>query len=456
MPILPIDAGRYGTPEMRRIFEEETRLQKMLDVEAALAWALAEAGLFSKEAARKVKDKASVKFVKPDRVREIEKTIQHDVMAVVEALAEACGEEAGFIHYGATSSDILDTATALQFKDAIDLILSRLDQLENILTVLVEKYEKTLMIGRTHGQHALPITLGLKFAVWMKEVSRHVQRIRECTKRVLVGKITGAVGTQAGFGSQGLTVQRLALERLGLQPIEVSTQIIQRDRYAEIICDLAMLASTLDKFATEIRQLQRTEIGELSESFDLKRQVGSSTMPHKVNPITSERVCGLAKIMRSFVSPALEDIPSWHERDLTNSSTERFLFPSAFIIIDYMLTLMNRILSNIRVNDKRMIQNLEATQGRFMSESVMLALTKKGMSRQDAHKTIRRLALESLQQNKPFKNLLIEDKGIRKILGEEEVDKALNPWSYIGTAIEQTRLALAKTREEREIRGLKA
>ncbi|MCX8176601.1 MAG: adenylosuccinate lyase, partial [Candidatus Bathyarchaeota archaeon] len=286
MPILPIDAGRYGTKEMLKVFDEEYRLQKLLDVEAALILALAEVGLYSKDKALKVAEKASTKYVKLERVKEIEKMIKHDVMAVVEALAEVCGEEGGFIHFGATSNDILDTATALQFKEALNILEDKLWRLEEVLIGLTEKYKNTIMVGRTHGQHALPITLGLKFAVWLREVSRHIERLRECRKRVLVGKLTGAVGTQAGFGLEGLKVQELVMKRLGLQPVDVSTQIVQRDRYAELICLLAILASTLDKFALEIRLLQRTEVAEVFEPFEFKTQVGSSTMPHKVNPIT--------------------------------------------------------------------------------------------------------------------------------------------------------------------------
>ena len=452
MSILPIDSGRYGTPEMRKIFEEETRLQKLLDVEAALVWALAEVGLFPKEKVKKVLEKASTKHVKLERVKEIEKIIKHDVMAVVEALAEVCGEEGALIHFGATSNDILDTATALQFKEALQIVESKLSKLEETLMGLAEKYKKTVMVGRTHGQHALPITLGLKFAVWMREISRYIQRIQECRKRVLVGKLTGAVGTQAGFGELGLKIQKLVMDRLGLQPVEVSTQIVQRDRYAELICLFAMLASTLDKFATEVRLLQRTEVGELSEPFDVKKQVGSSTMPHKMNPIVSERICGLAKVLRGFVIPALENIPSWHERDLTNSSAERIVLPSVFILIDYMLSLMNNILANLQVNVEKMQENLNLTKGRIMAEAVMLALTKKGLTRQEAYKKVRELVLESMTKNRNFSEILYEDEEIKKLLDKEELKNVLNPVNYLGTAIEQIEAAIEKTKKEREKR----
>ncbi|MEM3737600.1 MAG: adenylosuccinate lyase [Candidatus Bathyarchaeia archaeon] len=451
MPILPIDTGRYGTPEMLRIFEEENRLQRMLDVEAALAWAQAEVGLIPQADAEVIMGKASVKYVKPSRVKEIEGIIQHDVMAVVRALAEASGKSGGYVHLGATSNDVNDTATALQFKEALTLIQDKLIRLEGVLLEASRKYAKTIMVGRTHGQHALPITLGLKFAVWMMEVSRHLERLMECRRRVLVGKMTGAVGTQAGMGARGVEIQHLVMERLGLKPVEVSTQIIQRDRYGELICLFALIASTLEKFATEIRELQRPEIGELQEAFDVESQVGSSTMPHKVNPIFSERVCGLAKTVRGLVIPALENIPTWHERDLTQSSSERIIIPTAFILLDYMLALMVRILSTLRVNEERMRQNMELTQGRFMSEALMLALTRKGMDRQEAHELVRKLAMNSLVENKSFKEVLVKDPNVRRYMREEEVEDALNPENYLGTTLEQIERAV-KTAESQMTR----
>ncbi|MFQ5763152.1 MAG: adenylosuccinate lyase, partial [Candidatus Bathyarchaeia archaeon] len=329
MAVLPIDSGRYGTEEMKRIFQEDTRLQKMLDVEAALSWALSEIGLLSRKDAEVIASRANTQTVKLERVKEIEQVIQHDIMAVVQALAEACGESGGLVHFGATSNDINDTATALQFKDAVEVLLNKTVKLERILIDLSKKHMSTLMIGRTHGQHAIPMVAGLKFAVWMMEINRHIERLLQCRERLLVGKMTGAVGTQAGFGPEGLQIQNLVMQKLGLKPVEVSTQIVQRDRYAELLCILALVASSLEKFATEIRELQRTEIGELAEPFDVKKQVGSSTMPHKANPMISERICGLAKLVRSFALPGLENVPNWQERDLTHSSNERFLIPAA-------------------------------------------------------------------------------------------------------------------------------
>jgi len=437
---------------MKKIFEEEARLQKLLDVEAALAGALAEVGICPRKDAETIVKKASTRYVKLKRVEKIEKATKHDIMAMVNALAEVCGEAGSYIHYGATSSDILDTATALQFKEALTVVEAKLNRLEACLMEFAGRYKRTVMIGRTHGQHALPITFGLKTAVWMREISRNIQRLEQCKKRVLVGKITGAVGTQAGLGSKGLEIQRLTMKKLGLKPIEVSTQIIQRDRYAELVFNLALIASTLGKFAEEIRLLQRTEVGELSEFFDVRRQVGSSTMPHKVNPITSERICGLSKVMRSLVLAALENVPSWHERDLTNSSAERFLFPCAFIILDYMLALMDKVLSRLKVNKEQMAKSLLATKGRVMSESVMLTLTRKGLTRQEAHNAVRSLALRSLNEGRDFREILRKDKNMRKLLTARDVDSALNPSSYLGTTVKQIEAAIDQTHIERSRR----
>jgi len=448
LPILPIDTGRYGTPEMRRIFEEENRLQKMLDVEAALALAHAEVGNIPMEDAKVIAERASTRYVKLERVKEIEKEIKHDVMAMVRALAEACGKSGAYVHLGATSYDIVDTANALQLREAISLIEEKLNHLERALMEKAEKYKETIMVGRTHGQHALPITLGFKFAVWMREVARHLERLRQCRERLLVGKISGAVGTQAGLGPHAMEIQRITMEKLGLKPAEITTQIVQRDRHAEFICLLANLASSLDKFATEIRELQRPEIGELYEPFEKERQVGSSTMPHKRNPELCERICGLAKIMRSLTIPALENVVTWHERDLTQSSAERFIIPEACILIDYMLHLMTFIIENIEVDEERMRKNLEITQGRIMSEAVMIALTKKGMSRQEAHELLRKLTIKSQTENKHFKEVLLEDNIVRRILDENEIEEAINPENYLGTAIRQVELAIKKTLNE--------
>jgi adenylosuccinate lyase len=422
---------------MLKIFEEETRVQKLLDVEAALALAHAEVGNIPKKDAEKIASMASTKYVKVERVKAIEKEIKHDIASLVRALSEVCGPSGAYVHLGATSYDIVDTANALQLKDALGLIEEKLADLKGILKKQAAQHKGTVMIGRTHGQHALPITLGFKFAVWGYEVNRHIERLNECKKRVLVGKISGAVGTQAGLGEHAEVIQELVMKRLGLHAAEISTQIVQRDRYAELVCAYAMVASSLENFATEIRELQRPEIGELSEAFEANKQVGSSTMPHKQNPETCERVCGLARIVRSLSTPALEDMVTWHERDLTQSSAERFILPESNILLDYMLNLMCNIIANLRVDSQRMLQNLSLTQGRAMSEAVMMALTKKSVNRQEAYELLRKLTIQSALEKRDFKQVLLQDKFVGSKLSEKEIDGALNPKNYLGTAVKQ-------------------
>jgi adenylosuccinate lyase len=438
---------------MRGIFEEENRVQKLLEVEVALAWALAEVGDVPRKDAEKIGEMASLKYVKLSRVREIEREIKHDVASLVRALAEVCGSSGGYVHLGATSYDIVDTANALQLKDALKLIEGRLDEFEEILIEKAAKYKNTVMVGRTHGQHALPITLGFKFAIWMREVTRHIERLRQCKERVLVGKMSGAVGTQAGLGEHALKIQELVMQKLGIKAADISTQIVQRDRHAELACMLALVASSLENFATEIRELQRPEIGELFEYFEVEAQVGSSTMPQKRNPELCERVCGLARIVRSLVIPALENVTTWHERDLTQSSTERFLLPETCILTDYLLFLMNNIVRSLRVDEKRMLQNIGLTQGRFMSEAVMIRLTRKGMNRQVAHELLRKLAVKSELENRPFRQVLLENKTITRKLTKKEIDETLSPRNYLGTAVKQVELIVEKTRMERGTRG---
>jgi adenylosuccinate lyase len=453
LPILPIDTGRYGTVEMKRIFEEKNRLEMMLKVEAALAYAHGEVGNIPKEDAAKIVEKASTKYVKLKRVKEIEDEIRHDVMALVKALAEVSGSSGAYVHLGATSSDILDTATALQLKEALELIEKRLNDLESVLLTRTEKHKENIMIGRTHGQHALPTTLGFKFAVWTREVARSSQRLIDCRERLLVGKLSGAVGTQAGLGSKALKIQHIVMKRLGIKAADISTQIVQRDRYAEFTCILAIAASTLDNIASEIRELQRPEIGEVFEPFG-RKQVGSSTMPHKRNPMICERICGLAKILRSLVSAALENVPTWHERDLTQSSCERFVIPEECIIIDYMLVLMILVLKGLEVDEEKMIHNLELTQGRMMSEAVMLALAKKGMGRQKAHELVREIAIKSHAEQRPFKNILEKNYAIQKLISNKEIEEIMNPRNYLGTTLQQIEQIVKKTRSERINRGL--
>ena len=422
---------------MLKIFKEEARVQKLLDVEAALALAHAEVGNIPTKDAKKIAAMASTKYVKLERVKAIEKEIKHDIASLVRALSEVSGSSGAYVHLGATSYDIVDTANALQLKDAEALIEKKLFDLKRILQRQAAQHKETVMIGRTHGQHALPITLGFKFAVWGYEVNRHIERLEECKKRVFVGKVSGAVGTQAGLGEHAAVIQELVMKQLGLDAAEISTQIVQRDRYAELISIYAMVASSLENFATEIRELQRPEIAEVFEAFEASKQVGSSTMPHKQNPETCERVCGLARIVRSLSTPTLEDMITWHERDLTQSSAERFILPESNILLDYILSLMCNIVSNLRVDKDRMLINLSLTQGRAMSESVMMALAKKGINRQEAHELLRKLTIKSTAEKRDFKQVLLEDKLVSDKLSEKEIDEALNPKNYLGTAVKQ-------------------
>jgi adenylosuccinate lyase len=450
----PIDTGRHGTVEMRKIFEEEARVQKLLDVEAALAWAHAEVGNIPPKDAEKIAAMASTKYVKLSRIKEIEREIKHDVASLVRALAEVCGPSGGYVHLGATSYDIVDTANGLQLRDALGLIEKKLDAFEKVLAEKALRYKNTLMMGRTHGQHALPITLGFKFAVWMRETARHIQRLEQCRERMLVGKMSGAVGTQAGLGEHAVKIQELVMQHLGLRAADISTQIVQRDRHAELVCLLATIATSLDNFATEIRELQRPEIAELFEPFEVEKQVGSSTMSQKRNPELCERICGLARIVRSLAIPALEDVVTWHERDLTQSSAERYVLPETCVLVDYQLFLMTNIVANLRVDEERMRRNMEITQGRTMSEAVMMALTKKGMSRQEAHELLRKLTIKSESERRRFREILLANTIIRKKLNEKEIDASLKPSNYLGTAKEQVSRMIKKTMKERKARGL--
>lgn len=434
--IHPIDY-RYGTPEMKKIFDRRSWLQKMLEVEAALARAHAEVGNIPKEAADEISKKASLEFVKLERVNDIEAVIKHETMAVVKAFAEACGEYGKYIHLGATSSDILDTVLALQLKEAIDLVEKRLIELCKILVSLAEEHKDTICVGRTHGQHALPYTLGHKFAVWAYEVKLHIERLRECRKRVCVGKMSGAVGTYAGFGKHAKLIEKLTMEYLGIKPAEISTQIVPRDRLAELLCLLALISSSLDKFAREIRNLQRTEIRELEEPFAEETQVGSSTMSHKRNPINCERVCALAKVLRGIAVAALENVVLEHERDLTNSACERAIIPEAFVLLDEQLVTMIKVFRGLRIYPENMERNLHLTRGLILSENVMLRLAEKGIGRQEAHEIVRRCAMKVYSTGKTFAEVLKKDPVVRKHLSEDEIDELLNPYNYIGIASEK-------------------
>lgn len=430
--LCPIDF-RYGRPKMKGIFEEETRLQRLLDVEAALARAEAKAGFIPREAAAEIAAKATTKHVSVKRVEELERETRHDLMAVVLALTEACAGDAGkYVHLGATSNDIQDSATALQLRDAIRIIGEDLEDLVDAFADLASKHKKTIMLGRTHGQAAVPITFGLKIAVFASEVARHRERLRQAAPRVVVGKMSGAVGTGAAFGSRAADIQSTVMADLGLGVEEAATQVVGRDRHAEFIAVLANIAASLEKFCTEVRNLQRTEIGEVAEAFEAKAQVGSSTMAQKENPVVSENVCSLARIVRSLVAPALENVPLWHERDLTNSAAERILIPHACVLMDEMLARTTEVFRTLRVFPDRMKANLEATKGQVMAEAVMMALVAKGLGRQDAHKLVRDAAQTARTKGIILRDALLAEPRVSKLLSAKELDAAMDPNAYLG------------------------
>ncbi|EEB74194.1 adenylosuccinate lyase [Thermococcus sp. AM4] len=431
MAVHPIDY-RYGSEEMRRIWDEENKLQKLLDVEAALARAHAKLGNIPEESARVISERASTEWVKLERVKEIEAEIHHDIMAVVKALSEVCGEDGKYVHLGATSNDIIDTANALLIKESLELIERYLRELRDVLMKLAEEHKYTVCIGRTHGQHAVPTTYGMKFALWLDEVQRHLERLEELKKRVLVGKMRGAVGTAASFGENALEIERLVMEDLGLKPALITNQLVPRDLYAELMMFLALVASTLDKIGLEIRNLQRTEILEVSEPFG-KKQVGSSTMPHKRNPIRTEKVCGLARVIYSNVIPALLNNPLWHERDLTNSSVERVILPESFVLLDEMLRVTIRVLKGLEFFPENIERNLYMTHNLIMAEPLMLKLAEKGMGRQEAHELVRQLAMKAFEEGGDFLEVVKESEEVRKYLSEEDL-ASLRPENYIGVA----------------------
>jgi adenylosuccinate lyase len=440
MAISPIEF-RYGTPEMKAVWTEEAKLRKLLMVEAALAKAEAEVGLISREDAKAIAD--CTDNVKLERVRQIEDEISHDMMAVVLACSEQAGEAGKWVHYGATSNDILDTGLALQLKDAMEIID---DKLEKFKQALLEKSENTKTLvtaGRTHGQLAVPTTYGLRFAIWAMEVARHQERLRQMKPRVAVGQMSGAVGTQAAFGREGIKIKELTMSYLEIPAATVSSQIIQRDRHAEYMMFLAGVASTLDKICLEIRLMQRSEIGELAEGFG-KKQVGSSTMPHKRNPINSEQVCGLARVVRAYVEPALENNVLWDERDLTNSSCERVIIPESSILLDHILKKATNVITGLTFNRANIKRNLNVLKGVQMSEAVMMALANRGFGRQKAHEIVRQASMKAFEQDKSFKDTLLDDPEIAKKLTPAEVDEITDPENYIGTAIEQVNEVLRK------------
>jgi len=446
MAIHPIEY-RYCSDEMTAVFDEEAKLQKWLDVEAALARAHAQLGNIPKAAASEIAKKADTRFVTVDRVHEIDAEIHHDLMAMVRALTEVSGDAGKYVHYGATSYDIEDTALALQLGDAIGIIETNLVKLKSTLAMLAGKHKDVVCIGRTHGQHAVPTTYGLKFANWLCEIQRNIERLEQSKKRILVGKMTGAVGTQATFGTNARRLQSLVMKDLHLAPVMVSTQVIQRDRHAELVFVLALTGTTLDKIAKEIRNLQRTEIGEVLERFGNK-QVGSSTMPHKRNPWKSENVCSLARVLKSHVAVALDNNPLEHERDLTNSANERIIFAESFMLLDFMLRRINDILLSLELRKENIDRNLHMTKGLVMSEKIMIHMVKKGIGRQDAHEIMRSAAMQSYETEEPLIAVLMRNPAVSKKFGRAELERLLDPRNYVGTAREQVNDVLKATRKK--------
>ncbi|GAB6055616.1 adenylosuccinate lyase [Methanobacterium movens] len=435
MAIHPIEF-RYGTPEMKNIWESENKLQKMLDVESALAQAEAELGIIPLSAGEEIKNKASTQYVTLERVNEIERETNHDIASLVKALAEQCQGDAGeYVHFGATSNDIVDSSQSLLFKESIAVLQEKIERLTRLLLELAESNKENVCIGRTHGQHALPTTYGMKFALWAEEMYRQKERLDGVQQRLCVGMMTGAVGTTAALGVEGLRVHEKVSEILGLEPVSISNQVVQRDNHAEFMMVMANIATTLDKIALEIRNLQRTEIMEIGEKFDPEKQVGSSTMPHKMNPITAERICGVSRVVRSYVVAAMENNPLWHERDLTNSSCERIIFPEACILTDYILNLSLKLMGNLVFYPENIEKNLNLTRGLIMAERLMAELTRKGMGRQTAYALVRKCAIKANKDNELLSEVILTQNELEEYLSPEDVDEIMNPRTYIGSAV---------------------
>jgi adenylosuccinate lyase len=445
MSVHPIEF-RYFSKEMRGFFTEEAKLQNWLTVESALARAHAGLKHIPQTAADEITRKASLKHVKLERVKAIEDEIHHDLMAMVRALTEVCDPAAGkYVHFGATSYDIEDTALALQLIAALNVIESDLQNLRATLVTWAGNTRTLVCVGRTHGQQAVPTTYGLKFAIYACEFQRHLERLAQLRPRVAVGKMSGAVGTQASFGADAVELQRRVMAELGLTPAPVSNQVIQRDRHAEVVFLLALIAASAEKIAKEIRNLQRTEIGEVCESFKQK-QVGSSTMPQKRNPHKSERICSLARMIRALVAPAMENIPLEHERDLTNSASERIIFPEAFILTDYLLRQLDEVLKGLDIREDAVKRNLELTGGLIMSERLMLGLVERGIGRQQAHEILRLAAGEAFTEKRPLREVLLKNPQVAQLLTPAQLDECLDPAGYIGTAVAQVDRVIAELR----------
>jgi len=415
---------RYTRPEMASIWTEQRKFETWLEIELVVCEVLAELGEIPTEAAKEIKEKATFQV---DRINELEKVTKHDVIAFLTNVGESIGPLSRYLHYGLTSSDILDTSLALLLKEASDLILK---DIERLLTVLREKaftYKDTLMIGRSHGIHAEPITFGLKMALWYDEMKRNRLRMERAREAIGVGKISGAVGT---FAHIPPSVEEKVCKRLGLRYAPISTQIVQRDHHAEFFTTLALIASSIEKFSVELRHLQRTEVLEAEEFFS-KGQKGSSAMPHKRNPISAENLSGLARLIRSYSLAAMENISLWHERDISHSSVERVIGPDATILIDYMLHRFTSLIEHLIVYPENMKANLEKMGGLIHSESILLLLTKKGLSREEAYGVVQRNAMQVWEKGADFRTLLAQDDMIKRFLSPEELDHAFDVRSHL-------------------------
>jgi adenylosuccinate lyase len=410
---------RYTGPEMGSIWSEQRRYETWLEVELAAADAMAHAGLVPAEAARDLRAKAAFDI---GRIEEIEQITQHDVIAFTTAVAEKVGPSARWLHFGLTSSDVVDTAQAIQMREACALIVKGIAGLMEAVRTRAEEHRRTAMIGRTHGVHAEPMTFGLKLALWYAELQRDLDRVLRAREIVSVGKISGAVGT---FAHLDPSIEANVCERLGLQPAPVSSQVIQRDRHAELMTSLAIAAASLEKFALEIRGLQKTEIGEVEEPFG-KGQKGSSAMPHKRNPVGCEQITGLARLVRANAMAALENVALWHERDISHSSVERVILPDSFIALDHMLRRFTRIVRGMVVYPQRMKENLDRSRGVVFSGTVLLELAKRGIAREQAYEWVQRNAMRSFHEQKDFKTLLLADPDLMNVLTPADVEKAFD------------------------------
>ncbi len=434
LAILPIDSGRYGTKEMMDIFSEQRKVDYQLEIEGAAAISQSEIGIISKSAGKEIFKAAMSGKITAKRIKQLEAKSDHDTAALVESLSEKCSKSARpWIHYGLTSNDLVDTSNSMQMRDALQIIEPKVAKMASILVKKAIKHEKTPAVGRTHGQHASIISFGLKFANWAAEMAKHVERIEEIKKRILICKTLGVVGTGSLMGAKSLEVQKRASKLLRLFPAEVTTQVVPRERYAEYVFELALIGATLEKIAIEIRNLQRTEIAEVAEQFK-KGQMGSSAVPVKRNPIKSERVSSLSKLVRSQVAVSFENIPLWHERDLSNSANERFVIPTVSILVDEMLETMTRIVSNLRVNEKRIVENLYITKGQIFAEFVLEALIKKGIPRFVAYKDVQRVAFEANDKGIQYIDAIKNDKAFSSTLADKEIDSIFSPEKHLGAS----------------------